>query len=134
MVILEKKIKESFFLFLSQVKQDLLALYQILHPEDTTITENDVQILTLKTALTNQTHDLVFLVRDHRLIFVTNQRHWSPKIAYDVVQEAYHLIKEYQDLQQEDSNHLKSLKMPLVELYVVYSGEEKLPDPLVPMG
>ncbi|MBD5423744.1 MAG: hypothetical protein HDR44_01280 [Allobaculum sp.] len=134
MAILEKKIKESFFLFLSQVKQDLLALYQILHPEDTTITENDVQILTLKTALTNQRHDLVFLVRDHRLIFVTNQRHWSPKIAYDVAQEAYHLIKEYQDLQQKDSNHLKSLKMPLVELYVIYSGEEKLPDPLIPMG
>lgn len=53
-------------------------------------------------------------------------------IAYDVAYEAYSLIKEYQDFRQKDTSHLPLLKMPLVELYVVYSGEEKLPDPLFP--
>ena len=87
MVIPKRKIKDSLFIFLFQIKRYLLELYKVLHPEDTTVTENDIQIVTLNTVLVNGIYnDLGFLVRDKLLILVESQSTWSKNIVYRLFQ------------------------------------------------
>lgn len=131
MVIPKRKIKDSLFIFLFQVKRYLLELYKALHPEDTTVTENDIQIVTLNTVLVNGIYnDLGFLVRDKLLILVESQSTWSKNIVYRLFQYAVQTLEEYQESRKEDLYSTKALKLPVLEFYVIYTGDKKVPDKL----
>ncbi|MCI8479089.1 MAG: hypothetical protein HFE97_12285, partial [Oscillospiraceae bacterium] len=56
--------KDSVFTFLFRQPGNALKLYQSLHPEDTAVSESDIQIVTLENVLvTGQYNDFGILVR-----------------------------------------------------------------------
>ena len=75
--------RDSVFSDLFGSKQNLLALYQTLHPEDTSATQEDLSNVTIKNVLMgNFYNDLGFTVRDTLLILSEAQATWNVNIVY----------------------------------------------------
>jgi len=76
-----RKAKDSLFTSLFNEPKYALQLYKILHPEETDITENDIQPATLNnTFTTGRYNDLGMLVRDRLIILVEAQSTWNPNM------------------------------------------------------
>ena len=79
----EKRIKysgkDTVFRDMFSNSKYLLQLYRVLHPEDESITEADLEIVTLQSILLNGIYnDLGFLVRKDRLmVLVEAQSTWT---------------------------------------------------------
>ena len=69
--VMKRTIKDSVFTNLFQDKKYLLQLYKALHPEDTDVTEDDLNDITIKNVLTDNIYnDLGFTVGDKLMILV----------------------------------------------------------------
>lgn len=117
--------KDTVFRDLFSNKKYLLQLYKALHPEDSTITENDLDIVTLQSILMNGIYnDLGFLVRSDRLlILVEAQSTWSPNI---IIRSLLYLMNTYQEYFTKNKIQLYSsqkVHLPTPELYVIYIGD-----------
>ena len=96
--VMKRAIKDSVFTNLFQDKKYLIQLYRALHPEDMDATEDDLTDITIKNILTDGIYnDLGFAVGDKYIIMVECQSTWTMNI----------------------------IKMPVPELYVIYTGERK---------
>lgn len=125
----KKNYQDTVFtrLFGAKNKRYLFELYQTLHPEDTTTSINDLELLTIENALTNDIYnDLGFLVRGQLVILAEAQSTWSPNIALRMF---LYLARTYQDYIYSHSE-LKAklystvkIDLPSPELYVIYTGE-----------
>ena len=119
-------IKDSVFRDLFSQPQYLLQLYQALHPEDTSATENDLAIITLHTAMTNGIYnDLGFQVNDRLIVLIEAQSTWSENI---IIRSLLYLAYTYKNLFQKEQTNLyssKKINLPFPELYVIYTGEQK---------
>ena len=74
--------KDSVFTDLFKKLPFLLQMYQALHPEDNTASEEDLKIITIQNILVNQMYnDLGFLVRDRLIILVECQSIWAINIV-----------------------------------------------------
>lgn len=123
---LKRSAKDTVFRDLFSDKKYLLQLYKALHPEDSTITEDDLDIVTLQSILMNGVYnDLGFLVRDDRLlILVEAQSTWSPNI---VIRSLLYLMSTYQEYFNKNKIQLYSsqkVHIPTPELYVIYTGDK----------
>ena len=101
-------------------------MYQTLHPDDTTIKADDLDIVTLKSILMNGIYnDLGFMVRGSQLmVLVEAQSTWSPNI---VIRSLMYLMETYQDYFRENKIKLygsHKVDMPKPELYVIYTGDK----------
>ena len=111
----------------------LIQLYNALHPEDKTITQADLEIVTLQSILLNGIYnDLGFMVRGKQLmILVEAQSTWSANI---VIRALIYLMSTYQDYFNANQIQLygsHKAEMPKPELYVIYTGDKgKHPDVL----
>ena len=119
-------VKETVFRDLFSQKKYLLQMYQALHPDDTTITADDLDIVTLKSILMNGIYnDLGFMVRGSQLmVLVEAQSTWSPNI---VIRSLMYLMETYQDYFRENKIKLygsHKVDMPKPELYVIYTGDK----------
>ncbi len=115
--------KNSVFLDLFQNKSYLLQLYQTLHPEDTTATEDSLTDVTIENVLTdNLYNDLGFIVNNKLMILVEAQSTWTMNILIRILLYLAQSYHEY--LQRTSQNYYKSrkVKMPKPELYVIYTG------------
>lgn len=117
------KIKDSVFTNLFQDKNNLLQLYQTLHPEDTGVTVDDIRDVTMKHVLVNTDYnDLGFSVGDRLVILVESQSTWSVNI---IVRALMYLIQTYHDYFKRTKQNLygsKKIKLPKPELYMIYTG------------
>ncbi len=118
--------KDTVFRDLFSQKKYLLQMYQALHPDDTTITADDLNIVTLKSILMNGIYnDLGFMVRGNQLmILVEAQSTWSPNI---VIRSLMYLMDTYQEYFRENKIKLygsHKADMPKPELYVIYTGDK----------
>ena len=78
---INRNIKDSVFCNLFGMPEYLMQLYQVLHPDDTETTEDDLTIVTLsRTVARNIYNDLGFLVRNRLLVLVEAQSTWSENI------------------------------------------------------
>ena len=123
---IKRSAKDTVFRDLFSDKKYLLQLYLALHPEDTSITENDLDIVTLESIFMNGVYnDLGFLVRENQLvILVEAQSTWSPNI---VIRSLIYLMATYQEYFNKNNIQLYSsvkARMPKPELYVIYTGEK----------
>lgn len=116
--------KDSVFRALFSDPKYLLQLYQALHPEDTTMRADDLEIITLQQIFCNGPYnDLGFLAGDQLLILVEAQSTWSPNI---VVRSLIYTAITYQEyLNRRNANLYSTAKvtLPRPEIYVVYTGE-----------
>jgi hypothetical protein len=98
-----------------------------LHPEDT-VSEEDLEIVTLENVLTNGIYnDLGFVAKDSLIILVEAQTTWSINI---IVRMFLYLAATYQqhiyanDELRMSIYGIERIKLPLPELYVIYTGEQ----------
>lgn len=130
---LKRTAKDTIFRDLFSNKKYLLQLYCALHPEDKTITEKDLNIVTLQSIMMNGIYnDLGFLVRENQLvILVEAQTTWSPNI---IIRSMLYFMNTYQEYFEENKIQLYGTvkaKIPRPELYVIYTGDKEThPDTL----
>ena len=106
-------------------------VYLKLHPKDTDVTVDDIQIKTLKTILMQGiVNDLSFTVRNKLLMMLEAQTNWSRNIAFRLFEYAAKSLENYVKLTEQDVYGDKLLELPTIELYVLYTGniseEEKI--------
>lgn len=122
----KRKSKDSVFVNLFEDTKNVLRLYKELHPEDTQVTVEDIQIQTIKSVLVNTLYnDLGFFVKDKFVMLVEAQSAWNPNMPLRML---FYLAETYRryladTIQSEHSS--TRVKIPKPELYVVYSGEQK---------
>ena len=123
---LNRQIKDSVFSDLFASKQNLLALYRALHPEDTAATEGDIANVTMKNILmVDLYNDLGFTVRDKLLLLVEAQSTWTVNVAVRLLLYLAETWGEYIKVTGQNIYGTKKLTLPLTECYVVFTGDRK---------
>ncbi len=122
----KRNIKDTVFTRLFREKKYLLQLYQALHPEDKTTTEDDLKTITLEPIfLKDITNDLGFSVKDKLFILVEAQSTASVNI---IMRSFMYLAHTYQEHFKETEQNLygtKPVVIPKPELYVIFSCDTK---------
>ena len=129
-----RNVKDSVFSDFFSDKKNMLKMYKILHPEDTEVTEDDVEDITIKNdePIEAKPHnDLGFLVKDRLIILVEAQSTWSENIVVRMLLYLAQTYTEYIDEHELDVYSSKKIQIPKPELYVIYTGDRKrVPDVL----
>ena len=109
--------------FLFQDKKYLLQLYKALHPEDDSVTEDDIKDVTIKHILVDANYnDLGFSVDGRFVVLVESQSTWTLNI---IIRALMYLIQTYHDFFKRTKQNLygtKKVNMPKPELYVIFTG------------
>lgn len=118
--------KNSVFLDLFQDKKNLLKLYKTLHPEDTDVTENALDIVTIDNVLTdNLYNDLGIMVGNNRLLLLLEaQASWTVNILIRILLYLAQSYHEYFERTSQSLYKSKKVKMPKPELYVIFTGNK----------
>ena len=124
-------IKDSLFthMFGDENKEYLLKLYQALHPEDIETGVDNLKIISIENALSNDIYnDLGFIANDRLVVLVEAQSTWSVNI---LVRLLLYLAKTYQtyifsnkDLKARLYTESK-INLPKAEMYVLYAGKRE---------
>ena len=94
--LVKREVKNTVFIDLFSQGEYRLQLFQTLHPEITDVTEDELEIITIKPVITNrQYNDLAFLFRDKLMIFVEAQSTWSINILIRILLYLAETILEY---------------------------------------
>ena len=128
----KRTIKDSIFTFLFGEPEYTMELYQTLHPEDTTVKDSDVKLVTLQNVLANGLYnDLGFQVRDKLILLVEAQSTFSENIPLRMLLYLAATYKNYVEEHKLSLYREKKVSIPRPELYVVYTGDKKhVPDEL----
>lgn len=122
---MKRSIKDSVFTLMFKEPEYALQLYQVLHPEDTDVTEADCRVVTLENVLTvGQYNDLGLQVRDTLLLLTEAQSVFTLNIAPRMLMYVANSYKEYVEEHKLDLYGSKPVKLPRPELYVVYTGSK----------
>ncbi len=125
--LVKRNVKDSVFTNLFQHPKYVAQLYEALHPEAGEISEDQIEIVTLKNILTDNIYnDLGFTVDGKLVVLVEAQSTWTANI---IVRGLMYLVQTYQDyIEKEQLNVYGSVKLelPKPELYVIYTGGRKV--------
>ena len=98
----KRTVKDSVFCSLFGESKYLLQLYQALHPEDTTATEDELTDITLRNVLTdNLYNDLGFSYGEKIFILVEAQSVWTLNI---IIRALLYLAQTYHDYFEKNVN------------------------------
>lgn len=124
--LMKRTIKDSVFTNLFKDKKYLIQLYQALHPDDKSVTENDIKDITINNILVDDIYnDLGFLVGNKLLILIEAQSTWTVNILFRILMYLVQTYREYFKVTQQDIYNSTKLKMPKPELYIIYTGNRK---------
>lgn len=122
----KQTVKDSVFTDLFGHSKYLLQLYQALHPEDTGVSEADLQAVTLENVFTDDLYnDLGFIKGDTLMVLVEAQSTWTANI---IIRALEYLVNSYRRYFTDNDMNLyksKKIKLPKPELYVIYTGGRK---------
>ncbi len=119
-----RKVKDSVFTDLFKDKKYALELYRTLHPEDTSINEGDISIVTIKSILMEGIYnDLGLSVRDKLLILAEAQSTWSENILVRMLMYAARTYHNYFKSKGITLYKSTKVKLPKPEFYVVYHND-----------
>ena len=124
--VVKYTVKDSLFTNLFREKKYLIQLYRVLHPEDKKATEGDLQDVTISNVLVNDIfNDVGFRVGSTLLILIESQATWTVNIIFRALMYLVQTYREYFKETKQDVYKSKKLKMPVPELYVIYTGARK---------
>ncbi|MBQ7563966.1 MAG: hypothetical protein IJT16_08255 [Lachnospiraceae bacterium] len=119
-------VRDSVFGDLFRNKKYLRQLYQALHPEDNTVTEDDFTDVTIRNVFVNELYnDLGCMVRGKLIILCECQSRWTLNI---IIRALLYMARSYQLYFQEQGTDLygtRKVFLPKPELYVIYIGDEQ---------
>ena len=125
-ILAKRTIYDSVFTDLFKMPEYTLQLYQALHPEDTGMTKEQIQIVTLENLLLNQPYnDLGFTAGNRLLIFVEAQSTWTENILVRVLIYMAQTIQNHITDTRQNVYGKKKVSFPEMEFYVVFTGERK---------
>ncbi len=121
--VIKHNAKDSVFTDLFGNTKYVLKLYNALHPDATGITEDMIEIVTLKNTLVNgRYNDLGFMVDKRLIVLAEAQSTWSVNI---IIRALMYLVDTYQDYIEKEGVNVygtKRIDFPRPELYVIYTG------------
>lgn len=124
--VVKYTVKDSVFTNLFSDKKYLMKFYNLTHPEDKDITEDELKDITIHNILTDDIYnDVGFTVGGRFLMLLECQATWTVNI---IIRCLIYLMATYQDyFAKTKQNVYKSKKVhfPKPELYVVFVGERK---------
>ena len=124
--VVKYTVKDSLFTNLFRKKKYLIQLYRALHPEDTEATEEDLHDVTVSNVLVNDIYnDVGFRIGSTLLILIESQSTWTVNIIFRALMYLVQTYREYFKETKQDVYKSKKLKMPVPELYVIYTGKRK---------
>ncbi|KIR01377.1 hypothetical protein P261_00191 [Lachnospiraceae bacterium TWA4] len=116
-------VKDSVFVSLFEQLENTLDLYKILHPEDVSVTKEDIKNVTIQNIFTNADYnDLGFCVRNKLVILVEAQSTWSYNI---IIRSLLYLADTWNreiSRTNQDKYHSTKLRLSKPEFYVLYTG------------
>ena len=119
-------VKDSVFTLLFSEIGNIRKLYQSLHDDADSYSDEDFKIVTLENAIINgQYNDLGFTVKDRLIILVEAQSTFNPNMG---VRLLMYIAKSYHDYIVENKLNIfgeRLIKLPMPEFIVVYSGTAK---------
>lgn len=123
---MKRAVKDSIFTYLFKQPEYTRQLYLTLHPEDTSVTEDDFKLVTLENILTTGLYnDLGIQVRDKLILLAEAQSTFSVNITLRMLMYLAETYKAYTEEQKLDLYSSKQLSIPRPELYVIYTGEKE---------
>ena len=122
-----RQAKNSVFLNLFMRKEYQLQLYKELFPQDTAITEDDLELVTLDNALTiHPYNDLGLLVRGKLIVLAEAQSAWSVNIIFRLADCYFDSAMSYLKIRKADLRSSVKADMPDAEAFVIYTGKKKV--------
>ena len=127
--------KDSVFTDLFSKPRYRFELFKTLHPEAEDITEDDIQLITLKPVIINQPYnDLGILVRGRLMIFVEAQSRWSGNVFVRILLYLALTWKDYIAANRLDLYGTRLVQMPMPEFYVICSERRNFPKDVYSMA
>ena len=124
-----RRSKDSVFVDIFSDVNYVFELYKELHPEDTEATVDDINIQTIKSVLVNTLYnDLGFFVKDKFVILAEAQSVWNPNIALRMMFYLSETYRRYLADSEQSEHSTTRVTLPKPELYVIYSGENDVPE------
>ena len=126
--VMKRTIKDSVFTDIFRDKKYLLQLYKALHPEDSGVTEGELDDITIKNVLTDGIYnDLGFRVGDKLMVLVEAQSStWTMNIIIRGLMYMVQTWHEYLAKTKQNLYKSKKVKLPGPEIYVIFTGERKM--------
>jgi len=122
--MLNRNSKDSIFCDLFSRPEYCLQLYQVLHPEDTDVREENIVLMTLSSLMMrNRFNDLGFLVRDRLLVLVECQSTFTENILIRFILYLADTYNRYINKMNLNVYGTKKVRLPVPELYVIYHGD-----------
>lgn len=122
-----RQAKNSVFLNLFSHKEYQLQLYKELFPQDTTITEDDLELVTLGNVLAiNPYNDLGLLARGKLIVLAEAQSTKSVNIIFRLAEYYYDSAMSHLVLKDADLYSSVKVDIPDVEAFVIYTGNKKV--------
>ncbi|MBE6853048.1 MAG: hypothetical protein E7505_06185 [Ruminococcus sp.] len=125
---IKRKSKDSVFVKFFSYIENVKKLYEEFHPEVADLTEDDIQIQTLNSAIVNTIYnDLGFIVKDRFVVLVEAQSTWNPNMALRMLFYISETYRRYlMDTMQSEHSTTK-INLPEPEFYMIYTGEQTRP-------
>ena len=124
-----RETKNSVFLDMFGRKEYLLRLYRDLHPEDDSVSEDDLTVVTIDNVFTVKSYnDLGFMVAGSRrrlLVMVEAQSKWSTNVIIRIWDYLLDTIMNYFINNGDNLYESAKVEMPDVETYIVYTGKSE---------
>ena len=122
-----RQAKNSVFLNLFMRKEYQLQLYKELFPQDTTITEDDLELVTLDNVLTiHPYNDLGLLARGRLIVLAEAQSTWSVNIIFRLADYYFDSAMSYLKIRKADLHSSVKVDVPDVEAFVIYTGRKNI--------
>ena len=121
---MKRNVKDSVFTFLFQQPEYTRALYLALHPEDASVTEDDMKIVTLENILSNgQYNDLGVLVGGTLLVLVEAQSTFTVNVTLRLLMYLAQSYKQYVIEHELDLYSTSPVSIPRPELYMIFRSK-----------
>ena len=126
-------VKNNVFIRLFEDVRNVYRLYKELHPEDTQVKQSDIVIHSMDSILINDIYnDLGFIVNEGDnskfVILVEAQSKWNQNMTLRLLLYLAETYRHYLHQNKISVHSEKRVKIPKPDLYVVYTGNEDVPD------
>lgn len=122
-----RQAKNSVFLNLFMRKEYQLQLYKELFPQDTTISKDDLEMITMDNVLTiHPYNDLGLLARGKLIILAEAQSTWSVNIIFRLADYYFDSAMSYLKIRKADLHSSVKVDVPDVEAFVIYTGKKRV--------
>ena len=122
-----RQAKNSVFLNLFLRREYQLQIYKELFPEDTSVTEDDLELITMDNILTIYPYnDLGLLVKDKLIVLAEAQSTWSVNIIFRIADYYFDSAMNYLQVHKADLHSTIKVDVPDVEAFVIYTGRKKI--------